>query len=275
MQSVWSRYLPTGWLPLIAILVTLLRISASQTAPPPMAVDADPSYEVATIKRAGPDERRVVQVQGVRLFTAGTSLVDLMMFAYGVHQAQVTGGPEWMKTEKFDLLIQPNMPGRPSTAQMRSIARKLLADRFKLVMHHAQKELPVYGIVAAKGGPKLTPTTAESVATNTATAGYREGEFMAKNATMSEFASLMQRYIGLDRPIVDHTGIGGKYDFKLDWAPDSSPLSGTAPGRAASDANAGPDFFTAIQEQLGLKLQPLKEPTDVLVIDSVERPSEN
>jgi uncharacterized protein (TIGR03435 family) len=152
---------------------------------------------------------------------------------------------------------------------MRSIVRKLLAERFKLVLHHAQKELPVYGIVAAKGGPKMTPTTAESVAGNTATVGFRDGEMMAKNASMSEFASLMQRYIGLDRPIVDHTGISGKYDFKLSWAPDTSPA------RAANDSNAGPDLFTAVQEQLGLKLQPLKEPTDVLVIDSVERPSEN
>jgi uncharacterized protein (TIGR03435 family) len=240
-----------------------------------MAADADPGYEVATIKPAQPDERKVVQVQGVRLFTGGTSLVDVMMFAYGVHQTQVMGGPEWVKTEKFDLLIQPNMPGRPSTVQMRSIVRKLLAERFKLVLHHAEKELPVYGIVAAKGGPKMAPTTAEAVATNTATAGYSEGVFMVKNATMSEFASLMQRYVGLDRPVVDHTGISGKYDFKLSWTPDPLQVSGTAPSRTPNDGNAGPDLFTAVQEQLGLKLQPLREPTDVLVIDSVEPPSEN
>ena len=274
MQSVRRRFLLEGWLPVVAVLVMFPRVSVPQ-APPPMAADADPSYEVATIKPAGPDEHRVVQVQGVRLFTASTSLLDLMMFAYGVHEAQVTGGPEWVKTEKFDLLIQPNMPGRPSTVQMRAIVRKLLADRFKLVLHHAQKELAVYGIVAAKGGPKMTPTTAEAVATNTATAGYSEGRFMVKNASMSEFASLMQRYVGLDRPIVDHTGISGKYDFKMSWTPDSLQMNSNPPGRTTNDTNAGPDLFTAIQEQLGLKLQPIKEPTDVLVIDSVEQPSEN
>ena len=240
-----------------------------------MATDVDPSYEVATIKPAGPDEHRVVQVQGVRLFTASTSLVDLMMFAYGVHQLQVTGGPEWVKTEKFDLLIQPNMPGRPSTVQMRSILRKLLADRFKLTLHHAQKELPVYGIVATKGGPKLTPTTTEAVAANTAAIGFSEDAMVVKDATISEFASLMQRYVALDRPIVDHTGISGKYDFTLSWTPDTSQFNGNPPWRARNDANAGPDLFTAVQEQLGLKLQPLKEPTDVLVIDSVAQPSEN
>jgi len=262
------------WLVVFAAFGMVLYTSLAQ-APPPMAADADPSYEVATIKPAGPDEYRGVRVQGVRLFMTSTSLVDVMMFAYGVHQMQVVGGPEWVKTEKFDLLIQPNMPGRPSTAQMRSIVRKLLADRFKLVLHHAHKELPVYGIVVAKGGPKMTPTTAESVATNTAMGGYSEGVFGAKNATMSEFASLMQRYVGLDRPIVDHTGFSGKYDFKLSWTPDPLQSNGNSPSRTTNDANADPDFFTAIQEQLGLKLQPVKEPTDVLVIDSVEQPSEN
>ena len=262
------------WLLVFVILGMLPRVSFTQP-PPAMAADADPSYEVATIKPAQPDERRVVQVQGVRLFTAGTSLVDLMMFAYGVHSLQITGGPEWMKAEKFDVLIQPNMPGRPSIVQMRSIVRKLLADRFKLTFHHAQKELPVYGIVAAKGGPKLTPATAESVAANTAAIGFSKDTMVVSNATMAEFASLMQRYVGLDRPIVDHTGISGKYDFKLSWTPDSSQFNGNSPWPTTNDTNSAPGLYTAIQEQLGLKLQAMKEPTDVLAIDRVEKPSEN
>ncbi len=98
---------------------------------------------------------------------------------------------------------------------------------------------------------------------------------VASNATMAEFASLMQRYVALDRPIVDHTGISGKYDFKLSWTPDPSQFNGNVPWPITNDANSAPDLFTAIQEQLGLKLQPIKEPTDVMVIDSVERPSEN
>jgi uncharacterized protein (TIGR03435 family) len=274
MQSVRKRFLLEGWFLVVTVLVTFPRISMPQT-PPPMAVDADPSYEVATIKPSRPDGHRVVQVQGVRLFTANTSLVDLMMFAYGVHSLQITGGPGWMKTEKFDVLMQPNMPGRPSTVQMRSILRKLLADRFKMTFHHAQKELPVYSIVAAKGGPKLTPTAAESVAANTAAIGFSKDAMVVSNATMAEFASLMQRYVALDRPIVDHTGISGKYDFKLSWTPDRSQFNGNPIWPITNDANSPPDLYTAIQEQLGLKLQPIKEPTDVLVIDSVERPSEN
>ena len=242
---------------------------------PAMAADADPTFEVATIKPSQPDEEPSVRVEGTRLVTANKSLVDLMMFAYGIHSLQIMDGPEWLKTEKFDVVVQPSLPGRPSTAQMRSIVQKLLADRFKLVFHHAQKELPVYRIVTAKGGPKLTPTTEEERASNTAAIGIAAGQMTVRNATLSEFASLMQRYVRLDRPIVDHTGIAGKYDFKLIWTPDFSQFDGNPPpGPAREDENA-PSLYTAIQEQLGLKLEAAREPTDVLVIDHVERPSEN
>ena len=117
------------------------------------------------------DEQRAVMVQGTRLVTRATSLVDMMMFAYGVHPLQIADAPDWMTAEKFDVVVQPNMPGRPSTAQMRSIVQQLLADRFKLAFHHAQRELPVYRIVAAKGGQKLTPATKEEQENNTAAIG--------------------------------------------------------------------------------------------------------
>jgi len=241
---------------------------------PPMAADADPTFEVATIKPSQLDEQRSVQVQGTRLVTADTSLVDLMMFAYGVHSLQIVDGPEWLKSEKFDVVVQPSLPGRPSSAQMRSIIQKLLADRFKLAFHHAQSELPVYRIVTAKGGPKLSPTTKEEQGNNTAAIGIVPGRMTVIDATLSEFASLMQRYVRLDRPIVDHTGIAGKYDFKLSWTPELSQFDGNSPGTAKSDENA-PSLYTAVQEQLGLKLEAAREPADVLVIDQVERPSGN
>ena len=240
---------------------------------PAMAPDAKPGYDVATIKPSQADELRAVQVVGARLVTRATSLVDLMMFGYGVHPSQIVDGPDWMKAEKFDLVIQPNLPGRPSTAQMRSIVQQLLADRFKLGFHHAQEELPVYRLVAAKGGPKLAPTTKEGQASNTAAVGFAPGRMVVSNATTGEFASLMQRYVRLDRPIVDHTEIAGKYDFKLDWTPDFLQMDGSPPPQMKND-NA-PSLYTAIQEQLGLKLEAAKEPADVFVIDHVEKPSEN
>jgi uncharacterized protein (TIGR03435 family) len=259
----------------VAILLLVAQICLAQSVPP-MAADADPTFEVATIKPSQPDEERSVQVQGTRLVTADTSLVDLMMFAYGVHSLQVVDGPQWISSDKFDVVVQPSLPGRPSTAQMRSIVQKLLADRFKLTLHHAQRELPVYRIITAKGGPKLMPTpTEEQLSTNTAAVGIAAGEMMVRNATLSEFASLMQRYVRLDRPIVDHTGIAGKYDFKLNWTPDFSQFDGHPPWTAKNDGSDPPTLYTAIQEQLGLKLEAARESADVLVIDHVERPSEN
>lgn len=255
-----------------AVLLCVAQIGFAQV--PAMAPDAEPGFEVATIKPSKPDEQHAVRVVGTRLATTATSLVDLMMFAYGVHPSQIVDGPEWMTTEKFDVVIQPNLPGRPSTAQMRSIVQKVLADRFQLEFHHAQKELPVFRLVAAKGGPKLASTTKDEQASNTAAVGFAPGRLMVSNATMAEFASLMQRYVRLERPIVDHTGISGKYDFKLDWTPDFAQLDGTTPQPMKRDANA-PSLYTAIQEQLGLKLEAAKELADVFVIDHVERPSEN
>jgi uncharacterized protein (TIGR03435 family) len=256
-----------------AVVLIVAHAGLSQNVPS-MAADADPTYEVATIKPSQPEEQRSAVVQGTRLVTAGTSLVDLMMFAYSVHPLQITGGGEWIRTERFDVVVQPSLPGRPSSAQMRSIVQKLLADRFRLTLHHAQSELPVYRIAIAKGGLKLTPSTKEERGNNTAAIGIAAGEMTVVNATMSEFASLMQRYVRLDRPIVDHTGVAGKYDFKLSWTPDFSQFDGHPPGPVKSDENA-PSLYTAMEEQLGLKLEAAREAADVLVIDQVERPTEN
>lgn len=261
------------WVLVIAAPFFLAQAGLTQ-AVPSMAADADPTFDVATIKPSRPDEQRSVLVQGTRLVTADTSLVDLMMFAYGIHPLQIVDGPEWFSTEKFDVVVQPNLPGRPSTAQMRSIVQKLIADRFTLTFHHAQRELPVYRIVIAKGGPKLPATTKEGLETNTAAVAFREGTMTVRNATLPEFASLLQRYVRLDRPVVDHTGIAGKHDFNLHWTPDFSQFDGKSPWSVKSDENA-PSFYTAIQEQLGLKLEAAKEPADVLVIDHADRPSQD
>src|ERR1700691_541661 len=108
-----------------AAIPLLVAQSCLAQSVPPMAADVDPTFEVATIKPSQPDEQRSVVVQGTRLVTSDTSLVDLMVFAYSVHPLQVMDGPEWLKTEKFDVVVQPSLPGRPSSAQMRSIIQKL------------------------------------------------------------------------------------------------------------------------------------------------------
>ena len=256
----------------VCLTIFLGSSAAQEVPPPPMAADAAPTFEVATIKPSKPDQTRSVVVMGNQLHTTGTSLADLMMFAYSIHSLQIVDGPAWVRSDKYDLVMQPDLPGRPSSAQMRSMLQKLLADRFQLTTHHASKELDVYAIVVAKHGPHLTPTTADAIAVNTATIGFDDGAMTFRNATVSEFASLLQRYVQLEWPVIDHTHIAGKYDYKLSWTPDQSQFGGHSTFPFKADA---PDLYAAMQEQLGLDLKPTKEPTDVLVIDGVSRPSDN
>jgi uncharacterized protein (TIGR03435 family) len=216
-----------------------------------MAADAKLHLEAATTKPSQPDEEQSVPLEGRRLVTADTSLVDLMMFAYEVHPAQIANGPLWISADKFDTVLQADLPGRPSTPQMRTIVQEKLADRFRLTFHYVRKPLPVYRIVVARGGPRLTPTTADSMAANTAAIGFRDGAMIVLKASVADLANLMQRYVALDRPIVDATGIAGRYDFKLSWTPDFSQFHGHPPWPAPNAEDASPSLYTAFEEQIG------------------------
>ncbi len=244
---------------------------AQETPPPAAAADAKPTLEVATIKPSLPDERRLFQVDGLKLRTSATTVADLMTFAYSMHAAQIVGGAPWIRSERYDVVMQPDLPSRPSTAQMRVIVQQLLRDRFLLVTHHASEELQVYAIVPSKRGPHLAPVKPEEAAGNTAVGGYAPGSMTAKNATVAEFANLMNRYMQLEWPVVDDTHLDGKFDFEVKWTPEEAEN-----GRAVAANDGTPaELFAAMDEQLGLELKPTKELTDVLVIDGVERPEAN
>jgi uncharacterized protein (TIGR03435 family) len=152
--------------------------------------------------------------------------------------------------------------------------QKLLAERFQLAFHHDKKELSVYALVVGKTGPKLTKSQGDP---NGLPGLFFQGlgVLPARNSTMADFAGVMQSAV-LDRPVVDQTGIQGRWDFILKWTPDQSQFGalGVKIPPPAEDA-AEPDLFTAIQQQLGLRLESVKAPVDVLVIDKVERPSAN
>jgi uncharacterized protein (TIGR03435 family) len=242
---------------------------AQETPPPAAAADARPALEVATIKPSLPNEPRFFQVDGLKLRTSATTVADLMTFAYSIHAAQIVGGPEWMRADRYDVVMQPDLPSRPSTAQMRVIMQQLLADRFELVMHHATKELQVYAIVPAKRGAHLATVQPDEAAGNTAAGMYAPGRMLAKNASVAEFANLMNRYMQLQWPVVDDTHLAGKFDFEVSWTP--------AEGERAAIVNGAtpPELFAAMDEQLGLELKPTKEQVDVLVIDGVGRPEAN
>lgn len=151
--------------------------------------------------------------------------------------------------------------------------QKLLADRFKLAVHWEMRELPVYALIVAKKGSKLQPAKETSQGSGTSAHSSRSGsQFTAKGVTLPELAQALSQELfrELGRDIIDKTEIKGRYDLTLNWTPDAGAATD-----AASSADSGPSIFTAVQEQLGLKLEPAKAPVQVLVIDHAEMPSEN
>ena len=229
------------------------------------------TFAVATIKPSAPDAVAGTQIRGNRFATEGTTFVDVFKYAYSVHPDQVVGGPEWLRTEKFDILADPETEKRPSSDQMKAMVQQLLVERFHIVMHREQKTLSVYALVKTADTPKLTKSTADP--NGIPVVGYSPGgTLQVGNATMANFATFLQRFV-LDRPAVDQTGITGHFDLMLRWTPDSLRAN-DKPGDSQEDASA-PNLFTAMKEQLGLKLQPTKAATDVFVIDRAARPSEN
>lgn len=229
-----------------------------------------PTFAVATIKPSAPDTTTVTQFRGNRFVTEGTTFIDLFKYAYNVNPNQVVGGPEWLRTEKFDVVADPETEKRPSSDQMKALVQELLMERFHVQMHHAQKILSVYALVKSSDTPKLKESAGNPAGIPTV-AFNPSGELSVGNATMANFATFLQRFV-LDRPAVDQTGISGHFDLELRWTPDGAD---TKPNDLTADATAPPNLFTAIREQLGLKLEPKKAEADVFVIDRADQPSEN
>jgi uncharacterized protein (TIGR03435 family) len=244
--------------------------------PPPrmMPADADPAFEVVTVKLSNPDQGlKGLRMQGRQFSSINLSVSDLMLFAYGIHARQLLGAPDWIEKEKYDVLGKPDVEGQPNNRQMRALMQKLLADRFSLKFHREKRELSVYLIVVGKTGAKLTIAGGDPKA-DPIMFFYGPAKFVAKNATMADFAGFLQRGV-LDRPVLDQTKLPGRYDFGLLWRPEV-PFGGSGNNPPPpSDSDGLPDVYTAIQQQLGLRLEAAKTPTDVIVIDHLEKPSEN
>jgi uncharacterized protein (TIGR03435 family) len=274
IAGTWSQ--GGGSLPLTLARATRDTAWAIPAPPKPMAADASTVFEVATIKPSNPDQPgKLLTVKGRQVITVNTTLNDLITFAYDLHARQITGGPEWMSAEKYDVTGQPEGQGQPSMRQLKALVQTLLADRFKLAFHRDTRELPVYAIVAGTGGPKLTKN--DSNPNGLPSLLFRGlGVLPAVNATMADFAGVLQTAV-LDRPVVDKSGLPGRYDFTITWTPDESQFSGLGVRipPPSGDPNAPPGLFTAFQEQLGLKLDSTRAPVEVLVVDRVEKPSAN
>lgn len=235
-------------LPAIALVLTTLALAQT------------PEFEVASIKpTATKDGSLSVRfLPGGRYSIRNLTLKQLLESAYSMQDYQVAGGPPWITESGFD--IEAKGAGDPTREQMLQMVQTLLTDRFHLAMHRETRQLPVYALVVAKNGPKLQPAAAN--------AGYpklKRGEFVIPKMSMAELANLL--VLDVKRPVKDETGLQGNFAFTLEWNPD---LRDTV-----DQPGARPSIFTALQEQLGLKLESTKGPVEVLVIDRAEKPTEN
>jgi uncharacterized protein (TIGR03435 family) len=244
-----------------------------QTASP--APTATPEFEVASIKPVKePNPGRMNDHEDDRRFTTHyTSLSDLILMAYHVDRQQVAGGPAWIRTDEYDVDAVAAEDIK-SSEQFQAMLQKLLADRFQLTLHREQREMSVYTLVVAKGGSKLK--AADPNRTGYGASCDHLGVCHFRGEPLAHFARWMA-FVVLAKPVTDKTGLAGNFDFDLTWTPDESQFvaMGIRAPAAADNPNAPPELFTALQEQLGLKLEPQKIPAEVLVIDRVERPSAN
>jgi uncharacterized protein (TIGR03435 family) len=248
-----------------------------QSAPPhSMPANANPSFEVATIKPTGEDLVGAAYGMQGRIFsTRNTSLTYLLAYSNDMQQNQIIGAPAWANTDKFDIKAEPDTPGQPNHQQLNSMVQKLLADRFKLTFHHEKKELPAYVLVLEGTTPKIAKSDDNSAA-SPGFSGHGFGNIVVTNSTITDFVHMLQVLV-LDRPVIDQTGLTGRYNFTLTWTPDDSQYfrTGMKSVQPSATADTPPDLFTAITQQMGMKLRAAKLPIDVLVIDHVEKPSAN
>ena len=256
-----------------ALLISVSGISAQTAAPRPKF----DTFDVATIKPVDPDAKagRYIIMQGTNRFVEKAYTLKLLIAAaYDLNPRTISGGPGWMESDHYDIVAVTPGEVRPSHDEQMSMLRNLLTDRFKLTFHREQKVFSIYELEVAKNGPKLKASTApaDDPPALISTVYPQRIVMPARNATMSDLARLMQRAI-LDRPVVDKTGLTGRYDFDLEWAPDETQFGGEVPV-APADAPSLP-LFAAIQQQLGLRLEATRGPVAALVVDKAERPSAN
>ncbi|MGA8938977.1 MAG: TIGR03435 family protein [Acidobacteriaceae bacterium] len=235
-----------------------------------------PGYEVATIKPSKPDEQgEGFNLRGQHIVVTNMSARELILLAYNLHPKQISDAPSWLAEVHYDMEILPDHDGLPSLEQARGIVRKLLADRFAFKFHDETRDMPAYVLTVAKTGSKLMKSGADPK--SPPGMGGPPGRIMMRNGSMEEFAQLMQGT--MDRPVIDQTGLKDRYDLKLNWTPDASQYGGRIPPPNNADnglnADPFPPLFTAIQEQLGLRLVATKAPVKIMVIDNIDKPSPN
>jgi uncharacterized protein (TIGR03435 family) len=217
-------------------------------------------FEAVSVKPSVANGANVgVRVDGAQFISSGIPVRNLIYSAFRVQPWQVIGGPGWIDFESYDIVAK--LPAGAKQEQLNRMMISVLTDRFKLSVHRETRDYPIYRLVVAKNGSTLKDSTAERTRAIVA-----KGHLLIQHASLPIFASYLSGGHIADRPVIDATEIKGNYDFSLDWTPEDSPQDG--------DASA-PSIFTALQEQLGLRLEASKSPFDFIVIDHIDRPTSN
>jgi uncharacterized protein (TIGR03435 family) len=258
-QTLWASAMVTG-------------VARAQSAP---AAGAQ-SFDVASIKanHSGQSVMLYQPAPGGRFTAASCSLLLLIQYAYELNRPQIANAPAWVSTDRFDIAAKGS--GNPSRTEIRGMVRRLLEERFRLLYHWESRDATVYSLVVSKPGklkastayecPQLTsvlPSLAPSAINDIPCGGlrYTPGDTSGRKMTASNLAASLSFLLAT--PVLDKTGLSGTYDIDLRWTPD------------LADTTGGVSIFTAVQEQLGLKLEPVKDSIKVFAIDHVEKPAED
>jgi uncharacterized protein (TIGR03435 family) len=252
-----------------SLLYGALGLMSNSLPIPAQTPDRLPEFEVASVKPNRTNERMYLGFRGPSLTVRNISLKGLIQIAYGKTDFQVTGGPGWITAERFDIEAKAERPFKATHDMLKS----LLASRFNLELHHETKIMPVYSLVVAKSGLKMKRSADQSEPEKGGPKELRAGRIAGEGIPMYVLTNLLSNALG--RAVINNTGLTGKYDVDLQYVPDSVQAPSAAEDGQAVAGALEIAIFTAVEKQLGLKLDSAKAPQEVLVVDRVERPSAN
>jgi len=232
----------------------------AQTAAPPLEFDV---ASVKPVNHSVAPHAVALNINHGRITFDAAALRQIIGLSYGVQRVRVKGGPSWIESELYDIVAKTENPDA-TKEQVMAMMQTLLADRFKLVVHHETRELPVYSLVIAKNGPKFK----EAADDEAPSANFGIGQWTVRKRNLVLLVNTLANM--LDNPVQDKTGLTKFYDYGLNLSPQRNELTGSAD---ASDS--APSIFAALEDQLGLKLEAKRGPAEVLVIDHAEHATEN
>ena len=255
----------------LALLATQL---IAQTASSPLR------FEVASIKPLPPGTAGGGYRPEPTRFSARFSLIEAVAFAYEVQTNRIVGGPEWAKSQRYEITATTHPARKPG--ELNQMMRQLLEERFSLEARRERRPMPVLALVMARSDGRLGPQLLRverdcsdpSKNLEGCSFGWGTGRYSGRGQLWQNFVTNLE--VDTARPVIDKTGLSGRFDIRLEWNPNISRLpEGQSGGPTLADLEARPVLFTALQEQLGLKLETATEPLDVVVIDGVDRPTPN